>query len=206
MTDHLRDFPNFHAKLVSNGLVPCTGSLVPNDTGTVDIAIWSDSSDPLQFFSLDLLIQRTGGSTLEFVNPQSESHLTDGGYLFNGDSFGGGFSLATTTTDANDTLTAASDFTDSSFDATVPGAAVLLNRLDVQHFEDPFNPGDVGDTFSISVTGSDFEDEKFFPYTATINTGTVTIVVPEPSSWFLCSITTVLSLRSSRRVRYEKVS
>jgi len=170
-------------------------SLVPNGTGTVDISISSDSSDPLQFFSLDLLIQRTGGSTLEFIIPQSESYLTDGSYLFAGDSVGGGFATVGTTTDANDTLTAASDFTASFFDVIVPGAAVLLYRLDVQHFEDPFNPGDVGDTFSISVTGADFEDENFFPYTPTFNTGTVTIVVPEPSSLFLCSIATVLCLR-----------
>jgi len=171
-------------------------SLVPNGTGTVDITISSNSSDPLQFYSLDLEIDRTGGSTLEFIDPQSESHLTDGGYLFAGDTFGGGFSAVDTTTDANDTLTAASDFTDSFADVLVPGTSVLLYRLDVQHFEDPFNPGNVGDTFSISVTGSNFEDKDFFQYTPTFNTGTVTIVIPEPSSLFLCSIATVLCLRS----------
>jgi hypothetical protein len=175
--------------------------LAPNATGTIDITISSDSDDPLQFYSLDLLITRFGSSTLQFGDPQSESHLTDSNYIFDGDTFGGGAYIVDTTADANDTLIAASDFTDSGDDVIVPGAPTppdaptLLYRLNVQHFEDALNPGNLGDTFTISVTGFDFQDSTFTSYDPmdlTFNSGTVTIgsstAVPEPSSLALTAL------------------
>ncbi len=175
-----------------------TQNLNPGGVGFVDIAISSNANDPLQFYSMDLLITPLGGatSTLEFTAPQSEPHLTDLDYIFAGDTFGGGlFSVATTSTN-HDTLNAAADFTLSGSDVTVPAApGALLYRLEVKHVEDPFNLGHVGDQFQISVTGFDFEDSSFNTYTPTFNPGTVSVsaaAVPEPSSLSLMGVLATL--------------
>ena len=185
------------------GIIVSVGDATVGAGGTafVDVLISSDGSDPLQSFGFDFRI--TGGpGRLEFVNPQPDPQLTDGTYVFAGDSFAQINSFAvgavSTTSVPNDSFVGG-DSTDSFADVTLTSSR-LLARLQVTAAT--ALPPSVGDTFSVTFddTSSNtfFFDSSFTPLTINSGlsdfTGTVTVtsaatIVPEPSSFLIaCSL------------------
>jgi hypothetical protein len=185
-------------------------NLAVGQTGTVDVTIRSTGSDVLDMFGGEFRIATMGGTQLEFVNPPTDTQLSDPGYLFNGDSAAASVSPPSgnvlTNSTNNDTYIGG-DGTLSGNGVTVPGSSTLLLHLLVT--ANTISPPQVGDTFQINLTSGAFTffsgpGPNFDNIPASFSPGTVTITgaaVPEPASlliWSLGGLATLSTLRGRR--------
>jgi hypothetical protein len=191
-------------------LLRYAGSTLPaGGSGFIDVFVSSDavvgSPDVLDSFSAHFMITPLGGapgSGLQFVDPQSDSQLGMGNYVFFGDSLTPPpLGLVSTVTNLNDTYIGG--------DATFSGAGVsldsataekLLFRLDLsaalatsgsQYTLRLVNDG--GTSFLDPSFGALILDSSAFaPITLT--------AVPEPATWCLAAVVTCgIAFRLHRR-------
>ena len=184
----------------------------------VDVTISGTASDPLQSFGFDFTISG-GPRRLEFVNPQPDLQLTDGSYVFAGDSFSqiNAFAVGAVSADSvpNDTFIGG-DSTDSFNDVTLISNRLLARlRVSAATALAPI----AGDTFSVTFNDSSFNtfffDSGFGALTIDSGssdfTGTVTVVgaaIPEPSSlpiacFLLFALLLVRDSRSTSQVERQ---
>lgn len=168
-------------------------TLLAGGTGTVDVLIASDSpsGDLVSFLGFEFRVSTGGPTRLEFVNPQSDLQLTDPNYLFAGDSLAAAFppvGLVSTTIVPNDTIIGG-DATFSGNEINVGSTPVLLARLELT--AGTVLPPIPGDTFIIDLVPGAltfFQDNTFTNVQFSSTSGTVTIVIPEPSSAMLAIV------------------
>lgn len=190
-------------------LIRYSGSAITaGGSGFVDVFVSSDATagtpDVLDSFSAQFLIQPVGGapaSGLQFVDPQSDSQLGLGNYVFFGDSLTPPpLGLVSSTTNTNDTYVGG--------DATVSGTGVFLDsvsgekllfRLDLSA---ALATGGSQYTLALVSGGStSFLDTSFNSLTIDSSAFapiTLTAAVPEPSS---CVVAGVLLCGLVLRVR-----
>ena len=182
-------------------------TLLTGSTGTVDVMIASDtpSGDLLSFLGFEFRITTGGPTRLDFVDPQSDFQLTDPNYLFAGDSLAAAFppvGLVSTTIVPNDTIIGG-DATFSGNEINVGATPLLLARLEFT--ASIALPPIPGDTFTIDLESSVltfFQDNTFTDLSFSSTSGTVTIVIPEPSSAMLAIVAlTAIAPTAIRRGR-----
>lgn len=176
------------------------------------IDVFTRSSDAnavvIGFYELEFLITpfgATAGTTLQFADPQAETHLASGSYLFSGLSAGGPTTAVSGT--ANNTL-AASDFVTPDGNVSLT-TQKLLARLDLSHYM-PVGVDSssvVGDTFRIELTDATFEayngsGYELVPGGFTSNASSITVAVPEPTSLLWAAIAVPLALLRRSRSTY----
>jgi len=174
-------------------LIVSFGSAVvaPGGTTTLDVYVRSTTgTDTLTSFSLEYLLELDtpgGTATLSFVAPQSDSQLTDAGYLLFGNSLAEffPFTTITTTTDPDDTYLGGDGALLGL--VLVPTTDTLLTRFDLTA-----GAGTPGSVYRISLLPSlftGFYDENFNPVPFAAGTGFVTVsaetVIPEPATLLL---------------------
>lgn len=170
------------------------GSIDPGGSLTLDIGIESDAP-PENLAEYELILQITpltgsGGSSLQFVDPNSETYLEDADYVFAATSESIAFDEST------GLLVSPSEI--SYYDASVDGAGFLLNvpvtsgqklaTVTVSHVLGGASPQEVaGDQFTFAAgpntffANTDSFDELGYQFVS----GTVTVnavAIPEPSS------------------------
>ncbi len=183
-------------------------SLDVGSTATLSIEI-TGTGDLVAFSSLELRITphagNTGGTGLQFLDPDSANYVGDANYLFGANSFnlinGNDSSIVSTTSLPSDTFV--DNDSDNDFLNQTINGNYLLASVQVQHFLPALTDPDsvLGDQFNISVigtggnagTGDDFLNTNFLdefgdPVIYTSMTGTVTLnatAVPEPGSFIV---------------------
>ncbi|TWT66444.1 PEP-CTERM sorting domain-containing protein [Allorhodopirellula solitaria] len=177
------------------------------DSGFIDLHIYSNSADELDSYVYGVNI--TGGPGVAFSDPQSESFLMDGDYVFSGvsssviNSFpvtfvGGGGSEITV---GDNTEDPASAFTPSPVVLPGSGAPSLLARLE-------FDTNSAG-TFDFEFDAlSTFSDIDFNGIAVSSTGSSITVnaaAVPEPSSILIFSLGCVVAGWSHRRRRRRAV-
>jgi len=184
--------------------------LQPGETGLVDVLIRStDGSDVLDMFGVEFLITTSGSTRLEFVDPQSDSQLTDPEYILAGDSLNAIFAVPAgsvlTLAEQNDWYIGG-DGTLTGFGVAVPTTDSLLTRLKVTAATS--NAPILGDAFTISLQpgpSTFFYDPLFTPLDATSVSGNVTIgAVPEPTSFLVWSLLGLTCLGVTYRQRRKR--
>lgn len=174
----------------------------------IDVLVSSADSNGVEigFYDLEFLItpaSATPGTSLQFENPQAESHLSSGDYLFHSISSGTPTTFVSGT--ANNTLFA-SDFADPMGNAQFT-TSTLLATLDLSHhLPTGVSTGSLlGDVFEIQIVNATFEVYDGTDYVAyggsfSSNIGLVTVAaVPEPSSFGLLSVFSMALIFSRRR-------
>lgn len=182
--------------------------LVQGDSELVDVMIRSDNpaGDPLTGFGFEFVITPTGPRTLQFVEPQSDSHLAQPSYVFSGNSAdliaGDPVGVVSSSGGGTNNRFVGGDDTNDASDVTVTGDQ-LLARLNLTSTRGlaPI----VGDVFTITLERSAFTtfDSNAGPIDFTSVPGQVTIIgpvnpVPEPSPFFLAILGGVLVMKFSR--------
>ena len=179
-------------------------AVAPGGTATVDVTISSTlpGGEPLSNFGFEFLISTAGPTQLDFVDPQSDSQLTQANYVLFGNSLAEAIPPVGTvgiTIVPNDTFVGGDGTADFS-DVTVPASGLLLARLNLTTLT--LLPPQLGDTFSIALlTGVNtfFGDSEENPIGFSSLAGTVT-VVPEPLTFgLLISGLPWLAVRLRRR-------
>lgn len=193
------------ATTVQADLIITVGSGVvdPGKTTTVDVFIRSTTgTDKLDSFSLEYLLTLVtpgGTAVASFTNPQSDSQLTDGAYLLDGNSLAANNlyppTLVSTTNYLNDTYFGG----DGAIvpPVLVPTTDTLLTRLDITA-----GAGSPGNVYSLGLLSGPFTvffDNTFAPIPFATTAGTLT-VIPEPGTVFLLAggVTAVWYLRRRR--------
>lgn len=179
-------------------LISIADALVPEGgVAYVDVSIESDSTagDPLSIFGFEFRISTAGATQLDFLDPQSDSQLSSGSYMFAGDSLADLFppvGTVGTTVVPNDTYFGG-DGTASGGNVLVGALARLMVRLEVT--TNTLLPPVAGDQFSIELIpgpNTFFIDSEFNDIAYSSAPGTISIVaVPEPAS---CSLLLIGSL------------
>lgn len=187
-------------------MVTINSTTIPaGGTGSVDVLISSTNNDLLNEFNSSFLLTTGGATQLAFVDPQSDSQLTNPNYVFFGNSFSlinavpvGNVATTNTTNDSffggdstnnqNNVMLSGTNqllftfsFTTATAAPPVPGDTFTLS------LEPPANanPGGGDDFFFINVVG---QTTQFVPYSSTAGTITISgavLAVPEPASWAL---------------------
>ena len=153
-------------------------------TGSVDVFVRSTTgTDSLQIANVQFQITPVSppplSPALSFTNPQSDSQLTNPGYIFAGNSAAAPFgpaSFITTTITPNDTYFGGDGTADAS-GVLVPTTNRLLVRLDLTA-----GAGAGGSVYQISLvnSGTLFLDPNFTPIPFSSTAGLVT--TPEPTT------------------------
>jgi PEP-CTERM motif len=182
---------------VSSGAIMVSysgGSVSAGGTGVLDVLVSSNADpgtpDNLDSFSALFRIAPIGGAVvdgLQFVDPQAETQLGDGSYVFNTDSlgemFGGPLGNVTTLVNFNDTYLAGDGtFGGTGFDLDNTTGTRLLFRLNLD--ATLANPGDQYTVSLIDDPSTDFVDSGFSSlliHSDSYNGFTVT-AVPEPAT------------------------
>jgi hypothetical protein len=162
-------------------------TIATGSSGYVDVTIRSDSADALAQFGFEFRISTLTPTQLDFVSPQSDAQLTDGAYMFAGDSLAAdaGISVGSVTTVVvpNDTYLGG-DATLSGLEVPVPALPALLVRLELTTLTS-LAPT-IGDQFLVELVrgpNTFFQDSEFSDLPFSSTSGTVTIgAIPEPSS------------------------
>jgi len=188
------------------GLLVSVGNTVIQEGGTgyVDVTIESDAplGDPLAMFGFEFRIETAGATRLDFVTSQSDWQLTSSDYVFAGDSLADLFPPVGTvaTTIVPDDTYVGGDGTESGDELLVGSLNRLLVRLEVT--AQTALPPVLGDTFTIRLVDGPntfFLDSAFNDVAYQSTFGTVQ-VVPEPATWVLAALGTLIILpRLSRR-------
>lgn len=167
-------------------------------SGFIDVMVSSTatpgSPDLLDSFSAKLVLAPVGAATvagLQFSNPQNDSQLGLGNYVFSGNSLTPApLGNVTSATATNDTYTFG--------DATVSGSGISLNSSQPAYLLGRIDLSVVaatpGSQYTLTLANdafTDFSDPSFGPLTidpasfnsATITIGTLTAAVPEPGHW-----------------------
>lgn len=175
-------------------------SVAPNGVAEVSVLV-TGAGESINLAGYEFRISPTGGTTsqLQFLE-ESEGLLGDVSYLFAGNSTaasdGAPSSLGTvsTTTLPNDTFIGGDSMNDLA-NVSVSGSKLLV-RLAIKHLVGPADPlATVGHTFSISLvpnsgdssafaggnSNTGFVNSTFAGVGFASQSGTVTVVVPEPS-------------------------
>ena len=180
---------------VGNANIPANG------TGEVAVTV-TGAGDSINLVGYEFRISPTGGATsqLQFLD-ESESFLSDPNYVFTGNSAaandGTPSSVGTVSTSTlpSDTFIGGDGSNDFA-DVPVSGSKLLV-KLAVKHIVGPADPlTTIGHQFAISLVPFDGDSAAFgggtsntgflnsslagVPYTS--QTGTITVVVPEPAS------------------------
>jgi len=173
-------------------------TVAPGGTGTMDIAVTSDSvpGDTLSLFSLTLQITQMPGTTSFLTFTGGVDPYDNPNYVFSGESFnvnsGSPFwSLPYTTIYTYDSISGGDAANPLGAFVIIPSTVGEPNSLlaTVQFQALGTSPGD---QFQISVVslGTEFDDQNGNPlnYTSTPGTVTITSAVPEPSSLTLVAL------------------
>ncbi|QDV67930.1 PEP-CTERM motif protein [Rosistilla carotiformis] len=175
------------ADIVST-MTPSTASYNVGDSGYIDLMIYSTSADALDSYFAGVNI--AGGTGLTFRDPQSESFLSDGNYVFAGRSSNVINMFPATIPGLGGSEISVGDFSEDPGSPFTPlpvnlpnaGSPNLLARLE-------FDTNAAG-VFDFTLDpGSSFSDELFndFAFTSSGTSVTVnsTAAVPEPTSMTL---------------------
>jgi hypothetical protein len=184
-----------------------SGTVTPGGSLTLDIGLES-TTPPQNLSEFELILQitpltATAGTSLQFVDPQSEAFLDDADYVFagNSDAVTAGDSTVGGLTATQVTFF---DFTANFADMPVTSGQ-LLATVDVGHLLGGLPPEDVaGDQFEISVAPSSlFSDAQFNDLAFSSTPGVVTVgpvVIPEPGSvTLLAALSLACFVRRGRR-------
>jgi len=182
-------------------------ALAPDGSGEVEVTV-TGTSDLVNLVGYEFQIDPSAGtsSQLRFVE-EDEAFLSATNYLFSGNSAAlddgtpSTIGAVSTTTLPDDTFVGGDSTADFS-NLTINGSRLLV-RLAVQHDTGPADPSTtLGDTFSISLvpisgdssafaggsSNTGFVDASFNGVAFDSTGGTVSIVIPEPSSLCLLAI------------------
>jgi hypothetical protein len=195
------------------------GSITAGGTGFVDVMVSSNAApgtpDFLDAFSAHFLITPLGGAVangLQFVNPQSDSQLGMGNYVFAGNSLTPPpIGAVSTATNANDTYIGG----DATLNAIPVGlnntqSPFLLFRLDLSAAL-----ANVGDQFTIQLQSGQFYSDLTDPLSELPITGsfagsdgsftpfTIT-AVPEPTSTGVLLVGTGIGIWLKRRRKLQR--
>lgn len=168
----------------------------------VSIESSSASPQPLSLFSVQWLLapsSATPGTSLQFVQPQSEGFLGESDYVFVGNSSGLinnlQAALVTSTNVVADTLILADNSNDFT-DEPISGSR-LLGWLELSHQLPPgTSPLSVeGDEFDLTLVSGLFADSLGQPVAFTGGNARITIrAIPEPSSTAVLSVAAALAV------------
>lgn len=179
--------------------------------GSFDISVMlnnnSASALNLATFSLQLSITPTGPGRVEFDPNTQPNTLTNPNYIFLGNSAAGSdpftpWSVSSTSSGTNNEFT----FTDLTSDtlnvSLAAGAVKLLADIRMTPGTGSFTP-QPGSQYVISVVpnGTSFYDELLNPIAFTSTSGTLSVPVPEPSTYVMVVIGTgvLIAFRRSRK-------
>lgn len=170
-----------------------SGMIDPGGNLTLEIGIASDAP-PENLAEFELILQitpltATGGTSLQFVNPQSEVFLSDADYVFalTSDAIELGETTVAQIAPAKITFADLSVNTLGDLDDIAVTSGQLLVTIDIAHFLAGANPAaTAGDQFEISVDGDSlFAQASGVEVGFSSTPGIVTVnavAVPEPSS------------------------
>ena len=175
-------------------MTPNAASYNIGDSGFIDVLISSNSADALDSYLYGLNI--TGGNGIVFSDPQSESFLSDGNYVFSGRSSNVNNALPASLVGGGGSTIAVADvsydpaslpFPGDPLPFVLPGAGLpaLLARIEFEAvsagiFNVDFDPG------------SSFSDVNFANFNFTSSGANITVnaaAVPEPATITLVCVT-----------------
>lgn len=192
-------------------------TVAPNGVAEISVLV-TGAGESINLVGYEFRLSPTGGTTsqLQFLE-ESESFLSDASYMFASNSFaasdGTPSSVGTVSTGIlpSDTFVGG-DSTNDLSDVAISGSKLLV-KLGVKHLTGPADPATtIGHSFSISLVPASGDSSAFAGGTSNTGfvdgalagvgfasqTGTVTVVVPEPSAIFLaicCALPVAFCIR-----------
>ncbi len=176
------------------GIVVTLGSttIAQGGTGTIEVRISGSSNVPDLLDNFDTtfqLIPVGNGNAISFVNPQSDSQLSDPSYVFAGVSQNVVQGNPMGAVGPSNTFIGG-DFSDDGLGNSNPVGVSNANDFLLYRFDIDAGNAVAGDQFLLQLTSGSFLDDTFNPFPFSVQgSGQISIsAVPEPSTWALSSL------------------